>query len=105
MDEALRFVLYALALYRLTGLIVHDEGPGDMFLALRTRLGAYNYGPDGRPDTWPGRLISCPYCTGFWLGTLGYILFMLHLNSVDAIAAWLGFLGVMAWLEGSSDRN
>lgn len=101
----LRFLMYALALYRLTALVVHDEGPGDIFLRLRDSLGAYNYGADGRPETWHGRLISCPYCVGVYLGSLGFVLLLLNLEPVNWFMAWWAMLGLMAWLEGSSGRG
>lgn len=95
-----QFVVYALALYRLTALIVYDEGPASIFLRLREYLGTYNYGPDGQPDTWHGRLISCPYCVGTYLGTVGFILFWLDWDVVNWFMLWWAMLGLMAWLEG-----
>ena len=69
-DVLMRFILAAFACFRLAELITIDDGPGDVFLWMRAKLGAYNYGEDGRADTSIGRAITCPYCIGIWLSAL-----------------------------------
>lgn len=61
--SAFTFVLAALAVFRLAYLIAIDDGPADACLRLRTAV-ANRYGL----DSWQARGISCPVCTGFWLG-------------------------------------
>lgn len=61
------FVILSLALYRLTRLVVYDDGPFDVFLTIRILAGAYDRGKNGRPSSLSGRMISCPHCVDFWL--------------------------------------
>jgi hypothetical protein len=68
--DAFVFALAVLACYRLAILIARDDGPGDILLAIRAKLGAYNYGDDGRPDMSIGRLVSCEHCIGVWVSLL-----------------------------------
>lgn len=73
MRDGLRLILGVLAVYRATNLLVREDGPGDVFLRLRTALGRYDYVPDGDelvPATKMGRFIACPYCVGMWLALL-----------------------------------
>jgi hypothetical protein len=60
----LALVLLALAAYRATQFAVHDSllDPG------RDRLAAWHAArPTSRPRTFLVTLLSCPYCTGWWL--------------------------------------
>jgi hypothetical protein len=52
-----RLVLAALACWRLTHLIAAEDGPFDLVLRLRRRLG----------DGVLGRLMDCPYCVSVWV--------------------------------------
>jgi len=55
------------AVWRLALLVTHDDGPGDWLLIVRTWLGAYDYGADGRPRSQVGRVVSCIHCASVWL--------------------------------------
>lgn len=55
----LYFVLGYLAVYRLTYMVVRDEGPFEIFERLRGMFVGNN---------WMGRGIRCPYCVSFWMG-------------------------------------
>jgi hypothetical protein len=52
-----RALLAALACWRLTHLIAHEDGPFNLVLALRQRVGN---GPLGQ---W----MDCPYCVSVWV--------------------------------------
>jgi len=52
----LQFVLLSLAVWRLTALLVYDDGPGDVFVRLRDFSDAHG-GP-----------LHCFWCTSFWVG-------------------------------------
>lgn len=53
----------ALATFRITRLVMLEEGPFDLALKLRGIAD-----PDQR--TWLGRGLACPWCISFWLGPL-----------------------------------
>lgn len=63
MIEPWRFVLVTLAVYRLTCLIVAEDGPFDVFARIRGRI-------DPEQKTWVGRGIRCSLCVSFWLSLL-----------------------------------
>lgn len=99
MSEAVRWILAAFAVYRLSALVAYDDGPGDVFLKLRGRLGAYQYGEDSRPARGVGRLVSCPHCLGIWFAAAVAALLAFRSGIGDAILAVLGLAGVASWLE------
>jgi len=52
-----RFVLVSLAVWRVTHLIAEEDGPGDVVVRLRTRLG----------DGVAGRAMDCFFCLSLWI--------------------------------------
>lgn len=61
MRDIFTLLLCALATYRLTRIILMEDGPFDLVLKLRAVAD-----PDGR--TWLGKGLRCPWCISFWLG-------------------------------------
>jgi hypothetical protein len=53
-----RFALAALATWRLTHLLVHEDGPADAVVRLRRRVG----------DGALGAALDCFYCLSVWVG-------------------------------------
>lgn len=54
-------LIYALATYRLTRIILIEDGPFNVILKLRGALD-----PDQR--TWLGKGMACIWCVSFWVG-------------------------------------
>jgi hypothetical protein len=54
-----RFALGVLATWRVTHLLAEEDGPGDLVVRLRARVG----------DGWQGRLMDCFYCLSVWTAT------------------------------------
>lgn len=52
-----RFVLAALATWRVTHLLVAEDGPADVIVRLRRRAGS----------SWAGDLLDCFYCLSVWV--------------------------------------
>jgi hypothetical protein len=81
-----RLVLAALACWRLTHLISAEDGPFDILLKLRQRLG----------DGMLGKLMDCPYCVSIWVAmplalllctdVLGWLLAVLALSGAAGLA-------------------
>jgi hypothetical protein len=98
------FLTLTFASYRVTQLLVYDDGPFNLILKFRTRIGVYDLNQAGEPKANLGRLFACPYCVGFWISFLtalvGYIysggLFVWWL---DLTIWWLGIAGAQAFLE------
>ncbi len=53
----LRFVLAVLATWRITHLLAREDGPADLIVRLRARLG----------DGFAGELMDCFYCLSLWV--------------------------------------
>lgn len=97
MPDWLAFVLASFACFRLSELITVDDGPGDILLQIRTRLGAYYLGEDGQPVTSIGRGIICPYCIGIWLAF--FIAFAVAPLDWRLLLWWLAIAGGAAFLQ------
>lgn len=67
MLDWLELIVLILVCYRLSRLIAIDEGPFSIFLKLRVKLGAYDYGNNGQAQSNLGRGINCPHCIGLWI--------------------------------------
>jgi len=89
----MRFILCLLALWRLTHLIVAEDGPWDMVVRLRARLG----------DTVVGRAMDCFYCSSLWFA----IPFAIAITGgiPGRILAWLSLSGGASLLEQVTTRN
>jgi hypothetical protein len=55
--SAERLAIGALATWRLTHLLVKEDGPGRVIVRLRARAG----------DGWAGELLDCFYCMSVWV--------------------------------------
>jgi hypothetical protein len=77
--DALRFLVAALAVYRVARMIAAEDGPFDAFTRARRHFGIE------KQETWWQRGFACIACISFWLGLL--------------VAALYGFGLVPAWLE------
>lgn len=67
----LSFVLLSLAVWRLTALLVYDEGPRGVFVRLRELSDAYG-GP-----------LTCFWCASVWVGFLASLLFRLQAGGLQ----------------------
>lgn len=94
-----RALLAALACYRLSTLLVYDDGPFDIFARLRSVAGVYRYGENGWPESPLGRLLSCPHCVGVWIaaGMAALVLWPGVLG--DAVLLVFAIAGVQSFLE------
>jgi hypothetical protein len=71
------FALAALATWRLTHLLAHEDGPSGVLAGLRARLGA----------GWAGQLMDCFHCLSLWVAA------PLALAVTSSLMSWL-----LAWL-------
>jgi hypothetical protein len=103
MLDLIRFVFAVFACYRLSELIAIDDGPGDMFLWLRAKCGAYDIGEDSRPVTSLGRFIECPYCLGVWFAAV--LALVLWPIGWMMPVRWLAIAGGQAFLQSAAGRS
>ncbi|MGQ0645930.1 MAG: DUF1360 domain-containing protein [Gemmatimonadaceae bacterium] len=73
----MRFVLAVLATWRLTHLLVAEDGPADVIVKLRERLG----------DSVVGRAMDCFYCLSLWIAA-PFTLFVVT-TPMTVLITWL----------------
>ena len=87
------FLVCALATWRLTHLIVEEDGPFDLIAHLRARLG----------DSQLGRAMDCFYCSSLWLALP--VSFAISRTPLDWLFAWLAVSGAACLFEQSTHRG
>lgn len=88
-----RFVLCTLAAWRLTHLIVAEDGPWDLIVRLRARLG----------DGMAGRAMDCFYCSSVWIAMP--FPFIMTRGVLNWFVCWLAISGAASLLEQASNHD
>ena len=94
-DLRIRFGVAALATWRVTHLLAHEDGPGDAIVHVRARLG----------ESWAGELMDCFQCMSLWVAA------PLALSAArrprEAAPLWLALSGAACLLErlGGGDED
>lgn len=102
MPDWLRFVLACFVCFRLAELVTVDDGPGNVLLLMRAKLGAYDRGEDGQPETSLGRAMICPWCVGIWIAA-GLAVILFPVGSM-IVLWWLAIAGGQALLQRLGGR-
>jgi hypothetical protein len=97
LPEWLRWLFAALAVYRLSQLVVYDDGPWDVLLRFRTWRGVYDFHESGESGN---KFLSCPFCVGVWIAGALLIVVLTETMVGDLFLAWWGLAGAQALLEG-----
>jgi Protein of unknown function (DUF1360) len=82
-----RFVLEALAIWRLSHLIAREDGPFDVIVRLRALVGAGVL----------GQLMDCPYCLSLWLAAP--LAFFAESSWPARVLTWLALSAVASIVE------
>lgn len=88
-----RFVVGALATWRVTHLLVAEDGPADMVVRLRRRAG----------DSWVGDALDCFYCLSVW--TAMPVAAAVARNRREAPLTWLALSGAACLLERATEKG
>jgi hypothetical protein len=83
----LRLVLAVLATWRITHLLANEDGPWDLVVRLRARLGR----------SFAGRLMDCFYCLSVWVAAP--LAIFVTRKPVDWLVTWLALSGAACLLE------
>ena len=65
----LKLVVAVLATWRLSSLLVNEDGPFEMFDWLRKQIGVYLTDENDVPLSFLGKLFECVWCISVWVGT------------------------------------
>jgi hypothetical protein len=88
----LRFILATLATWRVTHLLACEDGPADVVVRVRARLG----------ESFLGRLMDCFYCLSLWVAAPA-ALAVTH-SPWDWPLIWLSLSGAACLLERCGSR-
>ena len=88
-----RFALCALALWRVTHIIVAEDGPWNIIVRVRARLG----------DSQAGQAMDCFYCLSLWLAIP--FTFVVASHFWNWILCWLALSGAASLLEQATNRD
>ena len=86
-DTWLRFAVAVLATWRVTHLLAREDGPADVIVRLRGRLGS----------GFAGQLMDCFYCMSLWIAAP--LAFYVGAGVLDRVIAWLALSGAACLLE------
>jgi len=86
-DVWLRFVVSTLATWRVAHLLTYEDGPGDVFVRLRAKLGAGFF----------GRLVDCFQCNSLWVSAAFAL--AVSRGAAEWVIAWLGLSGGACLLQ------
>lgn len=87
-----RFALAVLATWRVTHLLANEDGPGDLVLRLRLRLGS----------ALLGRLMDCFYCLSLWVAAP--LAWFVASEPAELFVTWLAVSGAACLLERITER-
>jgi hypothetical protein len=88
-----QFGLCSLAIWRVTHLIVAEDGPWDVIFKLRVKLG----------DSQAGRAMDCFYCLSLWIAIP--FTFVVASYFWDWLISWLALSAVASLLEQATNRD
>ena len=91
-DFALRFVLAVLATWRVTHLLANEDGPADLIVRLRRRLGRSR----------AGELMDCFNCLSLWVAAPAA--FVLTRAPLTWVVCWLAVSGAACLLERLGEK-
>ena len=93
MKPLLRFGLAALATWRVTHLLVNEDGPADAIVRVREKLG----------DSQLGALMDCFKCASMWVA-LPFAFFAAR-EPAERAVAWLALSGAACLIEDMSSND
>jgi Protein of unknown function (DUF1360) len=87
MKSVLRFGVAALATWRVTHLLANEDGPADVIVRMREKLG----------DSQLGALMDCFQCASMWVA-IPFAFFAAR-KPADRVAAWLALSGAACIIQ------
>lgn len=93
----MNFVLYALAVWRVSAILVREEGPFRSAFKLREAAGI-QHGADGGPISWPDwNPLHCILCTSVWVAAVLWLVPtpIQRVFAASAVAAL-----IEGWIDG-----
>jgi uncharacterized protein DUF1360 len=92
-QDSSRFLVGALATWRVTHLLVEEDGPADVVVRLRQRAG----------DGWVGSALDCFYCLSIW--TAAPVAAAVARRPRERLLTWLALSGAACLLERATTEK
>src|SRR5215472_8702225 len=92
MSTWMRFVMAVLATWRITHLLASEDGPADIIVCVRARLG----------QSFVGTLMDCFNCLSIWIAAGAA--FLVARRPVEWMLAWLAISGGACLLERLGEK-
>lgn len=86
-NASLKFVVAALATWRVTHLIAYEDGPWNVIAQVRARAGS---------GFW-AKLMDCFYCLSFWVAAVAAVAIQPRIGEWPLV--WLGLAGAACLME------
>ena len=103
-DRLILIIFCSFGVYRISQLLVLDDGPFQLFKRFRRYLGIIAAEEPGPGLKWSiAELFRCTFCIGFWLALIPAAMFA-H-NVAEFIAIWFGVAGIQTYLQYQSLRE
>lgn len=100
----IEIVVLALATWRLTSLLVWEDGPFEIFAKLRYRLGVrYDEQSIAYGTNWFAKGVVCPACASVWFGFLWAIAYWIYPHTwwvALSFALSTGAIVLEKWIGG-----
>lgn len=96
----LNLALGVLITWRITSMLVNEDGPADIFARLRDWLGV-RYGEVSQPYGTNGvaNALCCVWCTSIWVGWVMALIFVRHDAFFVGLAYSAGTIIVDKWVK------
>jgi len=110
-DDILRIPLAILAVFRVTELMVYDDGPFGVFLRFRHFLADLSTSSRARNSgirtvsTELADWVHCPFCVGVWISVVFAVLILIPSIPGDVIILILGLAGGQSFLQQKVSRD
>ena len=107
----IRWLLAALATWRVAQFVVLDDGPADVMFRARREAGRYSLRPSAEnpnytePATAVGRMLDCVHCVGKWVAIPMAVLAVWPSRGGDVVLGVLGLAGAQSLIEGRRDSH
>ena len=96
------WLIYSLAVWRVSSLITREDGPGDMFAKLRIKLGTrFDENSQEIGTSNISRGILCLWCVSLWASAPAAVVWELshNFNLFDLILVWLALSASAIFIE------
>jgi hypothetical protein len=93
LDFWARVILAIFATWRITNLLANEDGPADLIVRFRVRLG----------NGFGGRLLDCFQCLSLWVAAP--IAFFVSTNPLNILISWIALSGAACLLNRLSQES